>query len=203
MFRLEPSPPHLCWLCSPLLLSAHMGHSAPGFLRSAVLRDPVPCLWVCWWGCCVPVGAALLRVGLGALGSDFASGPGSGPQDCVCSVCVCALGRVNCVYVHQQCLWATGSVAHVSPLSCLFKTCLRFLNPVEREAGLPLPLPAAPLPPDLVSDVCISEVLLENKEAGGWICVRWSQTMPVTARPPPASSAGFTSSLRCLPTNWE
>lgn len=109
-----------------------------------------------------------------------------------CEPCVCA----SAVSLGHQ------SVAHVSPLSCLFTPPpMRFLNPVE--AGLPLPLPAAPLPPDLVLDVCISEVLLENKEAGGWICVRWSQTMPVTARPPLAFRAGLASSLRCLPANWE
>lgn len=64
----------------------------------------------------------------------------------VCAVCVCALGRVNRVYVHQQCLWATGSVAHVSPLSCLFKTCLRFLNPVERGRPSAAPPCSAPSP---------------------------------------------------------
>lgn len=56
-----------------------------------------------------------------------------------------------------------------------------------------------PSPPDLVSDMCISEVCLgARKHYQGWICVKWSQTMLVTARPTLAFSAGRASSLCCL-----
>lgn len=40
-----------------------MDHSRPGFLRSAVLRDRCPRLWVCWWGLRAGVSAAVLGLG--------------------------------------------------------------------------------------------------------------------------------------------
>lgn len=115
--------------------------------------------WVCWWCCCVPVCVALLGVGPGAPGSDFASGPGSGPA---ALHSVCALGHLSCAYAPWQYLWVTVSRSGVSSLSCPFKICLHFQSQIE--PGLPLPLPPPSFPPDLVSVACILEVLLGNKE---------------------------------------
>lgn len=64
-----------------------------------------PLQWVCWWGCCVPVCVALLRVWPRALDSDSASGPGSGPA----AASMCASGRLSGVDAPWQDLWVTVS----------------------------------------------------------------------------------------------
>lgn len=147
----------LCWFrLSPPLLCPR------GLLPLWELPENPLCSgpqWVCWWCCYVPVCVALLWVGPGAPGSDFASGPGSGPA---ALHSVCALGHLSCAYAPWQYLWVTVSRSGVSSLSCPFKICLHFQSQIE--PGLPLPLPPPSFPPDLVSVACILEVLLGNKE---------------------------------------
>jgi hypothetical protein len=115
--------------------------------------------------------------------SDFASGR--------------VVGRVCLRVLWLPCVWVTAPLSDsLLPISNL---------PVLSEPETASSSTAASFPaysPDLASDASAS--LRSSQEQGniagggvGWICVRWSQTMLVTTRPPLAFGAGLASSLSC------
>jgi hypothetical protein len=177
-----------CSCAQPLLASAprpapsrvHLFLSPSGFLKSAVLRamQASPAVGV--------------LVGLVSSHLGCSAGGGAGVTLHLAEWWgVCASGCCGCHVSGSQHLYLI--------LYCPFRICLCFLS--QRQPALPLPLPS---PPTLQTWLQMRASLRSSQEQGniagggvGWICVRWSQTMLVTTRPPLAFGAGLASSLSC------